>query len=131
MFGGMETVDDHTVDVNVSKTNISISVGRAFVPDHWLEEDTPVKGRMSAKQTLLITRSDYKRHSHFSQTAPCVVPDSGVNKKLKFHTPSPKPTQSRSSKSSSNVHQSGKKVNVKLEEGTPKRARKTGSYTEG
>lgn len=129
VFGGMETVDDHTVDVNVTKRKVSTSVGKAFVPDHWLEEDTPLKGRTSSKQTLLITRSDYKRHSHFSQTAPSMVPDSGVNKKLKFHTPSPNGTQSRSSKSSSKVYQSGKKVNVKLEGGASKRYRKTGGVT--
>jgi len=123
-------VDDHTVDVNVMKRKVSTSVGKAFVPDHWLEEDTPVKGRTSAKEKLLINRSDYNRHSHFRQAAPSMVrADSGVNKKLKFHTPSPNGSQSRSLKSSSKVHQSGKKVNVESAEGTAKRYRKTGGIT--
>jgi len=118
VFGGIEPVDDHTVDVNVMKRKGSTSVGKAFIPDHWLEEDTPVKGRTSAKEKLLITRNDYNRHPHFRQA------DSGVNKKLKFHTPSPNGTQSRSK-----VHQSGKKVNVESAESIGKRYRKTGGIT--
>lgn len=132
VFGGMETFDNHDVDVNVSKTNFSKSVGKAFVPDHWLEKETPAKGRTSAKQSILITKSDYKRKSqHFSQTAPSTVPERGVHKRLKFHTPSLtlKPTQSHSSKKSAKVHQSAKNFKGQQEEATPRSARKNGGVT--
>ncbi|RHN55819.1 putative Ulp1 protease family catalytic domain-containing protein [Medicago truncatula] len=128
----METFDNHDVDVNFSKTNFSNSVGKAFVPDHWLEEETTPKGRTSGKQSLLITKSDYKRKpQHFSQTAPSTVPESGVQKRLKFHTPSPtlKPTQSHSSKKSAKLRQSAKNFKGRREEATPRSARMKGGVT--
>jgi hypothetical protein len=132
VFGGMDNFDDHAVDVKVSKTNFSKSVGKAFVPDHWLEEETPDKGRTSAKQSGLITKSDYKRKSkHLSQAAPSTVPTGSVNKRLKFHTPSPtlKPTKSSSSKKSAKVHQSAKNFKRQWEEATPRSARKKDEVT--
>jgi hypothetical protein len=131
-FGGLDTFDNYDVDVNVGKTNFSKSVGKAFVPDHWMEEESPAKGRTSAKQSTLMPNSDYKRKSqHCSQTALNTVPQSGVNKRLKFHTPSPtlKPTESRSSKKSAKSKRSPKNFKGQLEEATPRTVRKKGGVT--
>ncbi|XP_039683555.1 uncharacterized protein [Medicago truncatula] len=132
VFGGMETFDNHDVDVNISNTNFSNSVGKAFVPDRWLEEETPPKGRTSVKQSFLITKSDYKRKpQHFSQTASYTVLESGVHKRLKFQTPSPttKQTQSHSSKKSAKIRQSAKNFKGQREEATPRSARMKGGVT--
>jgi len=125
LFGGMDAMKDHTLDINVSKMKFSNTVGKAFVLEHWLAEDTPGKCRNSAKQASHISKSDYKRHFYHTQTAPFMVLESGVNKKLKFHTPSPDGIESGCSKSTSKYHQSGKKVIVKYDERTPKRSRKS------
>jgi hypothetical protein len=128
VFAGVESMDDRSVDLSVMQRNVSKSVERPFVPDYWLKEDTPAKSYNSEKQTLLVSRSDFKRHTRNSKTPPTFSGD-GVNKKLFKETPSPNPTMRGSLKTSTKLSQSEKKVTVKLEEATPKRARKSDGET--
>jgi hypothetical protein len=124
VFAGVESMTDCNVNLSVLQRNVSKSVERPVVPGYWLKEDTPTKSYKTEKQTMLVSRSDFKRHTRNIQTPPTFSGD-GVNKKLFKETHSPNPTDGCSLKTSSKLSQSEKKVTVKLEEATPKRAKKS------
>jgi len=124
VFAGVESIADQSADVSVLQRNVSKTIERPFVPDYWLKEETHGRSNKTENQTLLISRSDFKRHTRNSQTNTAFSGD-GVNKKLFIETPSPTPTPSRLLKTSTKVSQTGKKVTVRQEEATPKRTRKS------